>query len=296
MMSELKTRLLPIMSTFKKFANKYQIMKYMEDFKVFAVSQVNEVYNAVINYDAEMSQISVFFRNTVVQYQKTVQAFLDAVIKVLRETQFKLPGSDQMTTLPEVLKKVTSSFASMLDMALQKIYMNMEVYYNAFVDKISNMKVSMAVGDAIAGNQILEHIKMSFKNIFDELVNFVRNMESLDIMLMKIGETLRAVVEKSQEFVDSIKSDYLDAVFINMNDFYFNFITEVKSVVDRIDTLTMEQLNNMFEGIMDMFIYVVDEFNNTVYGFLQQASAEAKVYMKVDEGRLEVDLPFPFLE
>lgn len=296
MMSELKTRLLPIMSTFKKFANKYQIMKYMEDFKVFAVSQVNEVYNAVINYDAEMSQISVFFRNTVVQYQKTVQAFLDAVIKILRETQFKLPGSDQMTTLPEVLKKVTSSFASMLDMALQKIYMNMEVYYNAFVDKISNMKVSMAVGDAIAGNQILEHIKMSFKNIFDELVNFVRNMESLDIMLMKIGETLRAVVEKSQEFVDSIKSDYLDAVFINMNDFYFNFITEVKSVVDRIDTLTMEQLNNMFEGIMDMFIYVVDEFNNTVYGFLQQASAEAKVYMKVDEGRLEVDLPFPFLE
>lgn len=296
MMSELKARLLPIMSTFKRFANKYQIMRYMEDLKVFAVSQINEAYIAVINYDAQMSQLSVFFRNTVVQYQKTVQAFLDAVVKVLRETQFKLPGSDEMTTLPEVLKKLTSSIASMLDMAVQKIYMDMEVYYNAFVDKISNMKLSMAIGDAVAGNQILENIKMSFKNIFDELVNLVRNMESLDIMLMKIGETLRAVVEKSQEFVDSIKSDYLDEVFINMNDFYYNFITVLKSAVDSIDALTMEQLNNMFEDIMDMFIYVVDQFNDIVYGFLKQASKEAKVYIKVDEGRLEVDLPFPFLE
>lgn len=296
MMSELKARLLPIMSTFKRFANKYQIMRYMEDLKVFAVSQVNEAYIAVINYDAQMSQLSVFFRNTVVQYQKTVQAFLDAVVRVLRETQFKLPGSDEMTTLPEVLKKLTSSIASMLDMAIQKIYMDMEVYYNAFVDKISNMKLSMAIGDAVAGNQILENIKMSFKNIFDELVNLVRNMESLDIMLMKIGETLRAVVEKSQEFVDSIKSDYLDAVFIDMNDFYYNFIAVLKSAVDSIDAMTMEQLNNMFEDIMDMFIYVVDQFNDIVYGFLKQASEEVKVYIKVDEGRLEVDLPFPFLE
>lgn len=296
MMFELKTRLLPIMSTFKRFANKYQIMRYMEDLKVFAVNQVNEAYIAVINYDAQMSQLSVFFRNTVVQYQKTVQAFLDAVIKVLRETQFKLPGSDEMTTLPEVLKKLTSSIASMADMAIQKIYTNMEVYYNAFVNTISNMKVSMAIGDAIAGNQILEHIKMSFKNIFDELVNFARNMESLDIMLMKIGETLRAVVEKSQEFVDSIKSDYLDAVFTRMNDFYYNFISALKYYVDEIDALTMEQLNNMFEDIMDMFIYVVDQFNNTVYGFLQQASEEAKVYVKVHEGKLEVNLPFSFLE
>lgn len=296
MMIELKTKLLPIMSTFKRFAKNYQIMRYMEDLKSFAVSQVNEAYITVINYDAQMSQLSVFFRNTVVQYQKTVQAFLDAVIKVLRETQFKLPGSDEMTTLPEVLKKLTSSIGSMLEMAIQKIYINMEVYYNAFVDKISNMKLSMAIGDAIAGNQILAHIKMSFKNIFDELVSFVRNMESLDIMLMKIGETLRAVVEKSQEFVDSIESDYLDAVFVNMNDFYYNFITVLKNIVDQINALTMERLNNMFEDIMDMFIDVVDQFNSTVYGFLLQASDEVKVYMKADKGRVEIDLPFPFLE
>lgn len=294
MLSELKTRLPSIVSTFTMFADKYQITRNMEALKISAVNQINEAYNAAINYDVQMSQLSIFFRNIIVQYQKTVQVFLDAAIKVLIETQFKLPGSDEMTTLPEVLKGLTSSIAAMLDMAIENIYENMEVYYNSFVEKISSVKLRMPIGDVITGNQIFDQVKTAFKKIFDELVNFVKNMESLDTMLVKMGETLKAVVEKSQEFVDSVKSDYLDAVFVNINVLYRNLITVIKKVVDVIAALNMEQLNNTFEYIMDMFIYVVDQFNNTVYGFLQQASEEAQVYMKVNEGRLEIDLPFPF--
>lgn len=294
MLSELKTRLPSIVSTFTMFADKYQITRNMEALKISAVNQINEAYNAAINYDVQMSQLSIFFRNIIVKYQKTVQVFLDAAIKVLIETQFKLPGSDEMTTLPEVLKGLTSSIAAMLDMAIQNIYENMEVYYNSFVEKISSVKLRMPIGDVITGNQIFDQVKTAFKKIFDELVNFVKNMESLDTMLVKMGETLKAVVEKSQEFVDSVKSDYLDAVFVNINVLYRNLITVIKKVVDMIAALNMEQLNNTFEYIMDMFIYVVDQFNNTVYGFLQQASEEAQVYMKVNEGRLEIDLPFPF--
>uniref|UniRef100_UPI0013D3A8AA hypothetical protein n=1 Tax=Paraferrimonas sp. SM1919 TaxID=2662263 RepID=UPI0013D3A8AA len=131
------------------------------------------------------------------------------------------------------------------------------------------------------------------KNIFDELVDFVKNMESLDTMLVKIGETLKAVVEKSQEFVDSVKSDYLDAVFLNINVVYRDLITAMKNVVASISALDMESFSNVFEVIMDRFIYVVDQFNGIVYGVLQQASEEAQIYMKVSDGRLEIDLPFP---
>lgn len=294
MLSELKTRLPSILSTFTMLADKYQITANMEELKNSVVDRISDAYNAAINYDVQMSQLSIFFRNIVVQYQKTVQVYLDAVIKVLRETQFKLPGSDEMTTLPEVLKKLTSSIAAMLDVIIQSIYENMEIYYNSFVEMISSVKLRMPVGDAITGGQIFDQVKTAFKKIFDELVDFVKNMESLDTMLVKIGETLKAVVEKTQEFVDSIKSDYLDAVFINVNVLYRNLITVIKNVVDQISALNMEQLNNAFEYMVDMFIYAVDQFHNTVYGFLQQASTEAQAYMKVSEGRLEIDLPFPF--
>ncbi|KAM3603472.1 uncharacterized protein V6R79_023045 [Siganus canaliculatus] len=292
MFSELKTRLPSVISTFKAVADKYQISSTMEEMKNVVVNRISEAYDAAINYDLQMSQLSIFFRNIVVQYQKTVQVFLDAVVKVLRETQFKLPGSDEMTTLPEVLKKLTSSISAMLDVTIQAMYENMEVVYNEFIEMISHVKVRMPVGDAISGTQIFEQVKTSFKQFFDELADFVRNMESLDTMLVKIGETMNAVVEKSQEFVDSIKSDYLDAVFININVFYRNFITAMKTVVDQLSALNVEELKNAFEYIMNKFIYVVDQFNSTIYDFVQQSSEEVQAYMKVNDGRLELDLPF----
>ncbi|XP_044185315.1 apolipoprotein Bb, tandem duplicate 1 [Thunnus albacares] len=293
MLSEFKTRLPSIISSITVFADKYQITKNMEELKNSVVNRINEAYNDAINYDVQMSQLSIFFRNIIVQYQKTVQVFLDAVVKVLRETQFKLPGSEEMTTLPEVLKQLTSSIAAMLDKTIQIIYENMEVYYNSFVEKISSVKLRMPVGDAITGGQIFDQVKTAFKNIFDELVDFVKNMESLDTMLVKIGDTLKAVVEKSEEFVDSVKSDYLDAVFININVLYRNFITVIKTAVNKL-SLSMEDLNNLFNNIMNVVINVMGQFNETVYSFLQQVSEEAQGNIKVSEGRLEIDLPFPF--
>ncbi|XP_074541203.1 apolipoprotein Bb, tandem duplicate 1 [Halichoeres trimaculatus] len=294
LLSEMKTRLPSIISTLTMFADKYQITSTIVELKNTVVTRVSEAYDAAVNYDAQMSQLSIFFRNIIVQYQLTVQTFLDAVVKVLRETQFKLPGSDEMTTLPEVLKKLTSSIAAMLDVTLQSVYAALEDQLNSFVEMISNVKVRMPVGDAVSVGQVLDQVKTIYKAIFDELVDFVKNMESLDTMLVKIGETLKAVVEKSQEFVDSIKSDYLDAVLVNINVLYVSFVSVLKTVTDQISAFDMEQFNSSFEYIVNMVIYVVDQVNNTVNGLLQQASAEAQAYMKVSDGRLEIELPFPF--
>lgn len=293
MLNELKMRLPSIISTFITFADKYQITTKMGDLKDFVLNRITEAYAAAIRYDHQMSQLSIFYRNIIVEYQKTVQVLLDAVVKVLRETQFKVPGSDEMTTLPEVLKKLTTSIAAMLDATIQIMYQNTEVYYNAFIDKISGIKLRMPVGDAITGGQVLDQIKATFRNVFDEVLDFVKNMESLDTMLVKIGETLKAIVEKSQEFVDTIKSDYLDAVFININALYLTLFTFVRNVVDHI-YLNVNDLNIAFENIMNMLINVVEQFNNTAYGLLQQTSEEAQVYVKVSAGKLELDLPFTF--
>ncbi|KAF7647788.1 hypothetical protein LDENG_00166390 [Lucifuga dentata] len=293
-LSELKMRLPSIISTLTMFAEKYQITKNMEDLKNSVVDRVQEAYNAAINYDVTMSQLSIFFRNIFVQYQKTVQVLLDATVKLLRETHFKLPGSDEMTTLPEVLKKLTSSIATMLEKMIQVVYQNIEVYYNTLIEKFSDVKLRMPIGDAITGAQIVDQIKAAFKNIYDELVDLVKNMESLDTMLVKMGETLKAIVEKSQEFVDSVQSDYLEAVFLNINVLYLNLLTILNNVVDQLSALNMEQLNNTFGYIVDMFINAVEMLNTTVSRILQQTSEEA--YVRASAGRLEIDLPFPFLQ
>lgn len=294
MLSQVKMNLPSIISRFRGFADKYQVTGNMEMLKDSVMNHINEVYDAAISYDAQMSQISVFFRNIIGQYQKRVQAFLDAVIKVLRETRFKVRGSDEMTTLPEAVKKLTSSIATMLEVTIQIIYENVEVAYNFFVEKIRNVKLQMPVSDAITGGQVIDEVKKAFKKISEEIVDFVKHMERLDTMLVKIGETLKAVVQKTQEFVDSLNSDYLDAAFVNINQLYRELVRAIKNVVDQIDGFNMDQFNSVCEYIMNVLIYVLEQFNNGVHGVVQQASDDVQAHVRVRDGKLEIELPFPF--
>ncbi|XP_056150533.1 apolipoprotein B-100-like [Lampris incognitus] len=290
----LKERLPSIMSTFANFADKYKVTRQVEELRNTVVNLVREAYTNAINYDIQMSQLSIFFRNFIIQYQKTVQVFLDAVVKVLRDTKFMLPGSQEMTTLPEVLKKLTSSIVAMFEKAFQIVCDNTEVYFNYFTEMISNIKIQMPGYDMVTAGQVLDQMKTSSKNILNTVVDLVKKMESLDMMLVKLGETLKDMVEISQDFVDSIKSDYLDAVFININVLHRNLLTILNNIFDQMSALNMEQLYNTIEYITDMLISVVSQFNNTISGFLHQASEDVQPYMKMIDGRLEFDLPFAF--
>lgn len=294
MLSELKTKRALILSKFSMLADKYQITSKVEELKTLVVNRINEAYQAVINYDASMSQLSVFFRNVIVQSQKTIQVFLDAFVRVLRETQFKLPGSDEMTTLPVVLHRLTSTIAAAMEMTIQKIFENAEIYYNIVVDKISSVQLSMPVGDVVSLNKFIDQVTTVVKNVVFEVVDFVKNMESLDMLMLKIGETLEAVVEKSQEFVDIISSDYMDAVLVHFNTFYSHLISMAKRAADMITTLTMEDVSNTFAYVVGRVMYVIEQFNEAVYGFLGQISEEAQTYITVQNGMLEIDLPLTF--
>ncbi|KAM8832924.1 apolipoprotein Bb, tandem duplicate 1 [Spinachia spinachia] len=293
MLDELKRNLPSIISTFTIFADKYQITSKTEALKNFFVNPIREAYDAAINYDSQMSQLSIFFRNTIVQYHQSVQVFLDAVVKVLKETQFKLPGSDEMTTLPVVLKNLASSFAAFLDMTVQTIWSNMEVYYNAFVEQISSVKLHMPDGGAMTGGQVLDQVKSILKEVFDEQIVFLKYMESLDVTIVFTGETLKTIVKNLQELVDSVNSDYLDAMFININIVHRNLVTVLKNIVDWIN---MKQVHISFDYIIDTLIHLIYVFNTNVNGFLQIASKEAPTYMKVSGGRLEIELPLSFVQ
>lgn len=291
MLFELKTRIPSMLSAVTLFAEKYQITRAVEELKMAAVTRVSEVYDTVTSYKLQTSQLSIFFRNSFVQYQKTIQAFIDAVVKILRETKFKLPGSDELTTIPEVLREVTSSIGHVLEKILQNIYTSMQFYYDAFVGMLMDVNLSMPVGDVLASNQFLAEVKKATSMFF---LDFVKNMESLDIMLVKVGETLKAVAEKTQEFVDSVESEYLDVVLVSINAQYRNFIIALKTAVGQFAALNTEDLNEAFDYIIDMLIYVTDQVNSVVYGFLQQTSEEVQTYVTISDAILEIDIPLSF--
>uniref|UniRef100_A0A674EI87 Apolipoprotein Bb, tandem duplicate 1 n=1 Tax=Salmo trutta TaxID=8032 RepID=A0A674EI87_SALTR len=295
MLLGLKERLPAITSTLNSFSNKYEIFGHVEGLKSSIINLIEEAYTAANSHAAELSQLSILFRNTVFQFQKTIQVFLDAAIKFLRETEFKLPGSEEITTLPKVLKQLTTGIATMVEQAIQVLIDSAEASFNALVDMISDIQVTMPIGDVMTGAQIIDNMRANMKHALAQLVGLVKHLESLDIVLEKLGETLKVIVEKAQEFVDTLKSDYLDAVAIYINALYDNLVGVIKTVLDQVNTmLNMEQVNIAIEHVTNMVLSVVNQLNLAITGLLQQASEEAQAFIKVSGGRLEIELPFPF--
>ncbi|KAJ3607018.1 hypothetical protein NHX12_026533 [Muraenolepis orangiensis] len=294
MLVGLKERLPLITSAFTGFAAKYQITMLAENLMNSMYTIVGDTYEFAVNYDMEMSQLSVFFRNVMALYQKTVLVYLDAAVKVLRETKFKLPTTEEMTTLPEVLETLTRSIAAMLEKVMQIINKEAEVYLNSLAETISDVTFLYKNGEAITGAQIINLVQTSFKSASDVVVDFVKNMESLDMMIERIRETTQAVGTKTQEFVDTIKSDYLDDVLVNVNFLYRELFTVMKDLAVYMAVISMESFNSAIEYLMEMMINLTSQFQSSVSAFLQQASEETKVYMRVSNGRLELDVPVPF--
>lgn len=288
--SELKTRLPTIISSFKAFADKYYITSCVELLKECINNHINEAYDVAVNYDVQMSQISIFFRNTVVRYQKAVKTFLNAVIKVLSETRFSLPGSRVMITLPELQKMLISSTANMLGATVQNIHENMDLYCNYFVEKIGNVEVAKYDGEVITGRQIINEVRNEVKDTFDDAVDLLKNLENLDAMLEEISDTLEVFVERTQEFVDSLKSDYLDEAFADVNEIHRRVVTAVRNFADQIPPFSMEELSRVCESIMNTIIQLIDQFSDGVFSCLQLTSEE----VQARDGMLEITLPLDF--
>merc|ERR1739838_906000 len=265
----LKERLPAITTTLTSFAEKYHLLGQLSNLKVAIINLIEEAYINVNTQAAELSQLSILFRNTVVQYQKTVQVLLEAAVKFLRETEFKLPGSEEMTTLPVVLKQLTTGIATMLDEAIQMFLINVENAFNAVMDMISNVQVTMPIGTVMSGAQVIDELRANMKAV------------------------LAQIVDKAMEFVDTLKSDYLDAVAIYINAVYGNLISMTKNILDYVNAqVNMEQVNGIIDYVMELINSVVSTINSTVSAFVQDASEGA--YVKVSGGRLEIDLPFNF--
>uniref|UniRef100_A0A8C7PDJ5 Vitellogenin domain-containing protein n=1 Tax=Oncorhynchus mykiss TaxID=8022 RepID=A0A8C7PDJ5_ONCMY len=120
MLLGLKERLPAITFTLESFADRFEIITPI----LTSGERIDEAFNAVCHH---VLQLSFFFRDTVAQCKKTVQVFLDAAIEFLKETQLKLPGYEEITTLPLLLlKQITNAIASILEQAIQMIIENVE--------------------------------------------------------------------------------------------------------------------------------------------------------------------------
>merc|ERR1712002_186542 len=292
MLSGLQERVPAITTCFSNFAEKYQLFRYAAQLKIIIIDYIEEAHNIANNHSPHLSQVSILFRNTVVQYQRTVQVFLDAAIKVLRETQIKLPGSEEMTSLAEVVNKLTIGISTTVQNVIHVVAVNVEYSFNVVLGMISKIHVTMHVGDVMAGAKIIDQIRDRVKMMPNPVVDHLKHIESIDMFLEKLGDTLKFFVDKTQDFVDNtLNSDVLDAIAVYINAFYDKQVNLMKTFTKCANTaVDIETINNTINYILDSVRSVVNQFNYTVTDCLQQAPARYRSYVKVNGKRLEINL------
>ncbi|XP_041660840.1 apolipoprotein B-100-like [Cheilinus undulatus] len=292
MLSGLQERLPAITSSLSSFADKYHLSTHAAQLKNIVIYYTGEAYNIANNHTPDMSQVSILFRNTIVQYQRTAQVFLDAIINFLRETRVKLPGSEEMTPLIEVLNKMTTSITYWLEKALILMADNADSAFNVVMGTISKIQVKMPIGDVMANAKIFDEIRERVRTFTELVMDRLRNPESLDIYLLNLGDTLKFFVEKAQDFVDNtFKSDYLDAIAVYINAFYEETAKLMKTITEYANTaLDVEFLKSTIDYILDVVRSTVNQINKTISDYLQQAPAQLQFYAKVKNGKLEINL------
>ncbi|XP_059212875.1 apolipoprotein B-100-like [Centropristis striata] len=291
-LSGVQEKLPAIISCLSSFAEKYQLFKHAAQLKNIVIYYTEEAHNIANDHAPHLSQVSILFRNTVAQYQKIFQLFLNDAIKVLRETQVSLYGSGETIPLIELINKLTTSFTSMLERAMHLVSVNVESFFSAMLDMTRKIQVTMPIGDVMAGAKIIDKIKAWFKTMPNPIVDLLKNLESLDVFLEKLGDTLKFFVEKAQDFVDnSLKSDFLDAIAVYINTFYDKYVSLMKTITNYANTaVDTASINGAIDYILEVFRSVVNQFYHTVTNYLQQAPAEFRPYVQVKGRKLEINL------
>lgn len=259
---------LPVISNHVEgFAEKYGITDALR--RLYNI--LNEVENVLRDAwpNQELSELSKLFRNVVVSSQKTIQVLLDAAINFLRETKYKLPGMDE-ATLAEIFSKIRFMIAEMLE----KLANNLKLYFSPILENFSTVEMTFPSGKVMTVAEVQENLRSTLRSHLAMIVDVMKQTKGLDVFLERLGQTLREVVEKAQEFVDSIKSDVLEVVAATLNTFY-------KKLLQTFDELSATFIFSVFFPLGELYSIILTNWEE---------------FVNANDGIQQIELPLPFFQ
>ncbi|KAI5610950.1 apolipoprotein Bb, tandem duplicate 1 isoform X1 [Silurus asotus] len=275
----LKKRVPLMTSAITNFAKKYGIVRAINGLKSAFISALTEAYTISHNHAPDLSQLSVLFRNVVVQKQKAIQHLINAAVTFLRETQIRLPGMKQ-TTLREICQKIKSNIAVVLEEFISTIFNHLKAHF-------STTKIDLWYGESITGDEILSNIE----NMLTDIVNMIKQL-SHDVILEKLGQTLQEVVKEMQKYIDTIQSDFLDNTAASINTLYTKYITLINSLIKEANrSLNINSFNVIVDKCMELAVFMIEDFNHVVSIVFP---IESEQPINFHNGRLKIDISLPF--
>lgn len=256
------------------------------------------------------------------EYQKKAQIVLDAVVKFLRETKFQIPGYEQRLTGLEVYQKFNAFVADVSEEALQKISQYFASKFTAILDYIRSIEFTLPGSNYIVrGSEILDDLFVALRKIQDQVIVIVRKLGNVQLedIVSKYSAFMQLVVEQSEKFLQTLKSQNMERFYTFVTDMYNDVmnsqvLADVVKQVEVVHRIVMEylravraKLQNIFADVsteqlqsdiqswIDLSIKRLNAFQNNVIKTLKEKSKIVEPFVSVGDRQMEIDIPLPFV-
>merc|ERR1712212_179959 len=158
-------------------------------------------YDVFINFDVR--QIFVVPRIMLDINHRNIQENLDGAYRYLEDIQFKLPGSEEMTNLSEVLKRLTTTITIYLKKLINLVSYNVTAFINSLVVTFKNIEIMTITGEVLTVRDILERMNIIVQNTYNDLVKMVEGIDfsGLNRELTHIMDVILSAVSEFNEAV-----------------------------------------------------------------------------------------------
>ncbi|KAA0708904.1 Apolipoprotein B-100 [Triplophysa tibetana] len=314
-----------INSVYKYINEKYGKLEITIDhFKVQAKGMYKRAVEKIAA--ADFARVSSKISDNVViilrAYQKNIQTLLDAAISFMRDTQFQLPGYAEKLSGLDVYNKISDFAADFIEGAITKLPEIFITYAEVVTVHIREVEITIpGCTYIIRGRDLLDELRAVFQKIQSQTIAIVKSLGnvSFETIVQKLSEILKFTVEKTEEFITTLKDQDLDKLSEWMSTVYTDSVNSniIREVIEQAETcrttiveyyrtvkakaqeifaeLTVEQLIADINAWIDATATRLQVLVNQIIMIIKDAAKNVQSYVRVGETEMDIDIPLPFI-
>ncbi|XP_075454563.1 apolipoprotein B-100 [Ascaphus truei] len=210
-----------------------------------------------------------FYDNSIVfirEYQKTVKGLIDAAIKFVKSTKFKIPGQSEIYTGEELYAMIMQKALLSIEQFIQSI----QQYFEGLVQSVNDVEISVpGTGKTIQGKQILSELLIVFKDLQQitkavftavQKVNIVEELKQFKNLVQETSQKAEKIIEalKSRNYEDmkaQTQQMYSDAINSEYARNFYTFAGELNSITSQLQKYIQSWYEELSEKLEQLLIY-----------------------------------------
>ncbi|KAM8846967.1 apolipoprotein B-100-like [Synchiropus picturatus] len=265
-----------------------------------------------------MTTVSNFASELLQRYQRSVLAVLDAAFKFIKETQFRIPGTERKMTGLEIFQECRAFVVDVIEQLIQKVPVYFDKIFTQAIEYIRTLYFVVPGTDfVVSGDAFVKEFSVIFRRVQGDVLFLVRQVGQIDVkdFYRMATESVKFVVKKSEQVLQTVRTMDMESVVVTMEHTYndmshsriavfatkkfealMEYLIAVRAKVeDMWGEVSTSEVQANIQGRINSFLKEVNAVQNRVIMTVKEKSQIVEPYVRVSDRQVDLDIPFPFV-